>query len=980
MYDDLIQDPLIKELAKKIDDDVLNEVKQIEEGNRGSEKQKKYDEDPEKILDQIYKEKFNQRKTEFEREHPVEAETYKDFLSDSKLSRTLFTKSTNTQIATLRHRAIRKTKESTIGLGTDSSDSKIKDLKTSQTGDAPRVIVPEKLDIESIKKQAEKTKLTPEEVKEIESRKKDKIQIFPRTEKDKTQPDIVTAKGRGMEAIKKQAEETRVVKDDTSKQEAPPTSQPPKTSDDKPKILVAKGRGMEAIKKQAEETKLSKDQLEKGSGEDIIEIQERSKQKELKPQLDKHDIEIFQQNIEDKVNEKYNSLFAEKQNKYQEYLKDVRDQNKKVPRDKRKVPMPFSDYYKDDVLRYQAKSQAAVDLEKKYPQRLRLIENNLTEPPNQPENFRSIKAGEAFLGSMPILKDIDKEDFLKFQSTYGDISSIRKYEAVHHRDATRETIFFDDPKSIKAAYEMEFAKRHGGKAGLPKFMGVVPHGYQLERIQGKSLQELIDDLQKKYRNEPDNARTRKQKNQDFRKLLTKEQGQELLEELAKYHKETGQTHSGELDYDNIFITDDDHIKLGHSEFRDATTFKLTPEMEMKNKRKWLRKSFGIKTSNVATIKTREAKEKAREFKKEVEKKLIFAKKRFGREDKTKVIEFREPSVDILIQSGKPSYGTYLVNTSAVSEDYVPASPASTPTSFRSRIPIINRLSRPSTGRARSALKTGIKKVSGRAGQFIGNKVVPFAGGKVGKFIGEQIGDIDKMKKRFKKTIKIAAALIAAWGVYIISLVTSIIVQIIVGFILFVFLIFTIIFIINAGAYVVPPGELAYTAYSPPRASGPGCPSGWPVNLNTGARYVITQGPYSSWTHGGREAIDVTLYPYRTSLSYFNPNAIVISTHEGTVTAAQLDGYGGLWVQVSGNCAGTDFRSWHVHFYSITATWGQQVSRGTRLGYMGRTGWAKALHDHYEFPDHFPVMAPDFIPAVVPIGCGGATACGNIYIP
>ncbi len=196
----------------------------------------------------------------------------------------------------------------------------------------------------------------------------------------------------------------------------------------------------------------------------------------------------------------------------------------------------------------------------------------------------------------------------------------------------------------------------------------------------------------------------------------------------------------------------------------------------------------------------------------------------------------------------------------------------------------------------------------------------------------------------------------------------------------------IIFIINSGAYIVPPSA-GVTSPGQVDPNNPGntapvglgdCPegpSGWPVTTDRGLNYYVAQGPFSpsGYSHNGLEAIDVS-YDGRINLA-----KRAIATHPGTVASVGIDSYGGYYVDIRGKCNGGEFRSRHVHMYTTWVTDEQTVVRGTLLGPVGDTGYATGKHDHYEFRainrfDGNPFansplpMAPPYIPKVVPRGC------------
>lgn len=208
----------------------------------------------------------------------------------------------------------------------------------------------------------------------------------------------------------------------------------------------------------------------------------------------------------------------------------------------------------------------------------------------------------------------------------------------------------------------------------------------------------------------------------------------------------------------------------------------------------------------------------------------------------------------------------------------------------------------------------------------------------------------------------------------------------------------IMFIINSGAYIVPPSDSSQLIAGPAPGGivsegGPGCPEGWPLDTSQGQSYVMTQGSFTpeGWTHWGLEAIDLTLYgPVR-------PSNIVVATHDGKVRWGGTDADDGLFVDLIGTCNGVPFRSRHVHFTVINPNiydpvqdkvFQINVTKGYVLGIIGNTGYANTVHDHYEFRPanagwanrfvNSPILMQNpFIPVTPTRGC--TTNC-NIRIP
>ena len=231
-------------------------------------------------------------------------------------------------------------------------------------------------------------------------------------------------------------------------------------------------------------------------------------------------------------------------------------------------------------------------------------------------------------------------------------------------------------------------------------------------------------------------------------------------------------------------------------------------------------------------------------------------------------------------------------------------------------------------------------------------------------------------------IAIAGAAIMAFFAWLATVIITILLWA-AGFIAFVVI---ILFIINSGAYMVPPGE-DLTQFANILEIGEngctidtGCPCGWPIRTDTGQSYYITQGPQvnpslTACTHFYLEAIDIA--------SGRNPNFndVIVATHPGRITQIGIDGYGGLWLEITGECNNHSVRSWHVHFDSFSPNigFGSEVERGTILGVMGTTGYSSGPHDHYEFRTGA-LMTPPFLPEVVPYGCCSFTGCGSMTIP
>jgi murein DD-endopeptidase MepM/ murein hydrolase activator NlpD len=219
---------------------------------------------------------------------------------------------------------------------------------------------------------------------------------------------------------------------------------------------------------------------------------------------------------------------------------------------------------------------------------------------------------------------------------------------------------------------------------------------------------------------------------------------------------------------------------------------------------------------------------------------------------------------------------------------------------------------------------------------------------------------------------IAAALFMGAIAWLATVIITVILWII-GFIVFVAV---ILFIINSGAYVVPPGEdlTIYGVPTPYQGDLPEeCPSGWPI---TDSAY-ISQGAYapgcSHSAFGGLEAIDLGGGPFN-----------VVATHAGVVTEAGWDDCCGNYIKIGSTCNGLEFYSKYCHLASMSVSPGDSVAHGTTIGESDNTGTCTTgWHLHYAFHyasgastgagdgsyvDNPPFMDPPYLPVEIPRGC------------
>ena len=237
-----------------------------------------------------------------------------------------------------------------------------------------------------------------------------------------------------------------------------------------------------------------------------------------------------------------------------------------------------------------------------------------------------------------------------------------------------------------------------------------------------------------------------------------------------------------------------------------------------------------------------------------------------------------------------------------------------------------------------------------------------------------------------------AALAVATGVAIILAVLALIARILItillwtiGFILFVVF---VLFIINSGAYMVPPGE---NLSSTPTIGDsqctenerPECPCGWPVLPAEGEGVLdVYQGSHTiqGGTHNVIEAIDIIHLPE----GYLAPGHPVTSRVTGTVRRVWSDPqvYGNA-VEIESVCQGNSIVLRYGHNTAVVVAQGEEVAQNQVIAYSGDSGMG-GPHVHYEFanPTSF-AMQPVYIPKQVPEACnswsGNPYPC-NVQIP
>jgi len=252
--------------------------------------------------------------------------------------------------------------------------------------------------------------------------------------------------------------------------------------------------------------------------------------------------------------------------------------------------------------------------------------------------FRPIKRGESFPGGMPILTGENKASFNKQVGMLygGDGEAHGKWGRVSlSRD--KATKIFYQPDNLLNVFALEFMRKYEGVAGLPKFEGVVPNGYQMERLKGKSLGKLINtEFDRDYDNKKSTTKEKLQR------VISREQAQELLDRIAEFHKGTGRVHGDLGHFDNVVIDPEGKIRLIDCEWERIGN--QTPASELQSVYEYLTEECGFSDLSLPeTISSEEASANLERFMKEVIEKVEMDPV-IG----PKVLKYKDQKVDIKI--------------------------------------------------------------------------------------------------------------------------------------------------------------------------------------------------------------------------------------------------------------------------------------------------------------------------------------------
>jgi len=171
--------------------------------------------------------------------------------------------------------------------------------------------------------------------------------------------------------------------------------------------------------------------------------------------------------------------------------------------------------------------------------------------------------------------------------------------------------------------------------------------------------------------------------------------------------------------------------------------------------------------------------------------------------------------------------------------------------------------------------------------------------------------------------------------------------------------FTVAPLISTIAQLESQPGLSYNITSPTGPIPPGCPSGWPTPSGR-----ITQGPKTSSTHYGVEAIDI-------GVGLGTP---IFATHPGRAIAVGSSGPYGNYVDVYGVCQGVSFITRYAHMPNVPFYGEKLVNTGDQIGVVDNTGNSTGNHLHYEIRGGALGDINQFLPKPVPPGCVEYSQC------
>jgi Peptidase family M23 len=335
---------------------------------------------------------------------------------------------------------------------------------------------------------------------------------------------------------------------------------------------------------------------------------------------------------------------------------------------------------------------------------------------------------------------------------------------------------------------------------------------------------------------------------------------------------------------------------------------------------------------------------------------------------------------------------YAEDVSEQPEDVEYEEPETSPPPIRTQTPSTQKSEPSETGfrdvldRGRSAVSDAGKKLMNNASSAAKQATKKAISG-AGKALGTALANIAPY-------VAIAGLILTGFALWLIQVIIVTVIAIF-GFI---FIALFITFIINSGAYMVPPGESISTPpstgdYQCLDVENKGCPCGWPVLPYEGEGvldvYQGSHSPRGCGTHSVIEAIDIIHLP-EESLSEGHP---VTSRVTGTVLRTWPESFDpndywgwtyGNGIEIQSDCFGVSILLRYGHNSIVNVTAGQSVNMGDTIAYSGNSGMG-GPHVHYEFAGGGLVMTVPNIPKDVPQTCdsyGGCVCsfCCNVQVP
>jgi hypothetical protein len=638
----------------------------------------------------------------------------------------------------------------------------------------------------------------------------------------------------------------------------------------------------------------------------------------------------------DKIQVQTNAIIAEATEKYKETQQVEREQYKNQRGKERKLRQVRSSNeaaLDSDVIYARVYYKTIKEFKTKYPEKAKSYEGKIPGLGETQKGYTLLNPEQAFTGSMPIISGkFSDEYYEKFKKLYGSETATQVGTA--YVTPERTSVISDNPLENQHIMNMEMIRKHGGKAGLPKFYGAIPNGYQIETISGKTLYELSDEAKKQFNSKRFEFRKGSKIEQAKKSLLSGKQASEIVKQVADYQIETGQTLSS---LGQIIIDENGNVRISYEGYQDSAYLRKDPRKQLKDIKKYLKDEFGVKLDKDAertnSISLSQAIKKQEEFKVEVRSKLKFDTKRFGQTDENKIIGFTSPSVRVEFREGVPLHESFIVGEQSYFAhdtaiemsvpvwdkapsitDISPSPPPISRIKVNASTKVSNsRVPKP-TLNATAAVKSGANKLASKGISKAVSVINPIAGKAVGAVLsGDIVGSIKQVGRDIKKGIIFVGKATAIF-------LTMFFYQALIGFIALTALTLWILFFINSGAYIVPPGGFNIPTSGPlsPYCGYGSCPI--PNAEITCGSYPDCHG--TNWYWAPYNACEWPI-PYAASVgagSTCTYNQISGSVCENQ-SAPACPAYGfALDIDYPSNTCGTNAPVYFPHLNNVTLSW------------------------------------------------------------